>query len=51
MNEHWVATQEKMKHSCKLPYNILDKVSLDQTLKACPSISEGLEKGNADRPL
>ncbi|KAJ8922078.1 hypothetical protein NQ315_008719 [Exocentrus adspersus] len=51
MNDDWKKTLEKIKHSCKMPYTILEKPNADKDLKACPSISEGLEDGNVDRPL
>ncbi|KAJ8973026.1 hypothetical protein NQ317_012631 [Molorchus minor] len=51
MEEIWKGQLKKIEHSAKLPFIILEKLNVDQMLRAQPSISEGLEKGNVERPL
>ncbi|KAJ8935885.1 hypothetical protein NQ314_012601 [Rhamnusium bicolor] len=51
MDETWKVTFNEIKHSCKLPLVIFTKPTVDEVLQSHPSISEGLEKGNIQRPL
>lgn len=51
MGQIWKKTFAEIKHSCKLPLVIFTNPTVDEILQSHPSSSEGLEKGNVERPL
>ncbi|XP_023012824.1 peptidyl-prolyl cis-trans isomerase F, mitochondrial isoform X2 [Leptinotarsa decemlineata] len=46
----WQTTVKEMDHSCKYPLTIVYKPNIDNILRSEPSISDGLQRGNFDRP-